>query len=35
VQDQIQALVRAGLAGQAVDAAKLADPSLPLGDLLT
>jgi len=35
VQDQIQALVRAGFAGQAVDAAKLADPSLPLGDLLT
>jgi NADPH-dependent 2,4-dienoyl-CoA reductase/sulfur reductase-like enzyme len=35
VQDQIQALVRAGFAGQAVDAGKLADPSLPLGDLLT
>jgi len=35
VQDQIQALVRAGFAGQAVDAGKLAEPSLPLGDLLT
>ena len=35
VQDQIQALVRAGFAGQAVDAAKLADSSLPLTDLLT
>jgi NADPH-dependent 2,4-dienoyl-CoA reductase/sulfur reductase-like enzyme len=34
VQDQIQALVRAGLAGQAVDASKLADPSVELGSLV-
>jgi 3-phenylpropionate/trans-cinnamate dioxygenase ferredoxin reductase component len=34
VQDHIQALVRAGFGGHRVDAAKLADPSLPLADLL-
>ncbi len=34
VQDQIQALVRAGYAGRAVDLTKLADPDVPLGDLL-
>jgi len=33
VQDQIQALVRAGYAGKAVDVARLADPAVPLGDL--
>ena len=33
VQDQIQALVRAGFAGTPVDAAKLADPAVPLSDL--
>src|SRR5256714_5585734 len=33
VQDQIQALVRAGYAGKTVDAARLADLSVPLGDL--
>jgi hypothetical protein len=35
VQDDIQALVRAGYAGKTVDPAKLADPGVPLGDLLT
>jgi 3-phenylpropionate/trans-cinnamate dioxygenase ferredoxin reductase subunit len=35
VQDQIQALVRAGYAGKAVDLVKLADPTVPLGDLPT
>jgi NADPH-dependent 2,4-dienoyl-CoA reductase/sulfur reductase-like enzyme len=35
VQDQIQALVRAGYAGRAVDLAKLADPTMPLGDLVS
>jgi 3-phenylpropionate/trans-cinnamate dioxygenase ferredoxin reductase component len=34
VQDQIQALVRAGYAGTSVDLAKLADPDVPLDDLL-
>jgi 3-phenylpropionate/trans-cinnamate dioxygenase ferredoxin reductase subunit len=34
VTDDIQALVRAGYAGRAVDPARLADPSVPLGDLL-
>lgn len=33
VQDDIQALVRAGFAGKPVDAARLADPTVPLGDL--
>jgi 3-phenylpropionate/trans-cinnamate dioxygenase ferredoxin reductase subunit len=33
VQDQIQALVRAGYAGKTVDPGRLADPSVPLGDL--
>ena len=33
VQDGIQALVRAGYAGKAVDAARLADPAVPLGEL--
>jgi 3-phenylpropionate/trans-cinnamate dioxygenase ferredoxin reductase component len=33
VQDQIQALVRAGYAGKAVDVARLTDPAVPLGDL--
>jgi 3-phenylpropionate/trans-cinnamate dioxygenase ferredoxin reductase component len=35
VQDDIQALVRAGHAGRAVDLAKLADPSITLTDLIT
>jgi NADPH-dependent 2,4-dienoyl-CoA reductase/sulfur reductase-like enzyme len=35
VQDDIQALVRAGYAGKPVDAAKLADPAVVLGDLVT
>jgi 3-phenylpropionate/trans-cinnamate dioxygenase ferredoxin reductase subunit len=34
VQDDIQALVRAGWAGIAVDLARLADPDVPLPDLL-
>jgi 3-phenylpropionate/trans-cinnamate dioxygenase ferredoxin reductase subunit len=33
VQDAIQALVRAGYAGKAVDPARLADPSVPLDEL--
>jgi 3-phenylpropionate/trans-cinnamate dioxygenase ferredoxin reductase component len=33
VQDDIQALVRAGYAGKAVDLDRLADPEVPLGDL--
>jgi hypothetical protein len=35
VQEQIQALVRAGYAGKSVDLAKLADPQVPLGDLVS
>jgi hypothetical protein len=35
VTDQIQALVRAGYAGRGVDVGELADPSVPLDDLLT
>jgi 3-phenylpropionate/trans-cinnamate dioxygenase ferredoxin reductase subunit len=34
VQDDIQALVRAGYGGRSVDLAKLADPAVPLGDLV-
>src|SRR6266545_4622397 len=34
VTDQIQALVRAGYAGRAVDLDRLADPAVPLGDLV-
>jgi 3-phenylpropionate/trans-cinnamate dioxygenase ferredoxin reductase subunit len=34
VQDDIQALVKAGFAGQAVDPSRLADDSVPLPDLL-
>jgi hypothetical protein len=34
VQDSIQALVKAGWAGSTVDLDRLADPSVPLGDLL-
>jgi 3-phenylpropionate/trans-cinnamate dioxygenase ferredoxin reductase component len=34
VQDGIQALVRAGWAGTSVDLARLADPEVPLSDLL-
>jgi 3-phenylpropionate/trans-cinnamate dioxygenase ferredoxin reductase subunit len=34
VVDDIQKLVRAGYAGRAVDLTRLADPSVPLGDLL-
>jgi 3-phenylpropionate/trans-cinnamate dioxygenase ferredoxin reductase subunit len=34
VQDQIQALVRAGYAGAAVDPARLADPGVPLDELV-
>ena len=35
VTDQIQALVRAGHGGRAVDLAKLSDPQVPLGDLVS
>jgi 3-phenylpropionate/trans-cinnamate dioxygenase ferredoxin reductase subunit len=35
VQDQIQALVRAGHAGTPVDPARLADPDVPLAELLS
>ncbi|SCG70371.1 NAD(P)/FAD-dependent oxidoreductase [Micromonospora inositola] len=35
VTDQIQALVRAGHGGRAVDLAKLSDPRVPLSDLLS
>jgi 3-phenylpropionate/trans-cinnamate dioxygenase ferredoxin reductase subunit len=35
VTDQIQALVRGGYAGRGVDVARLADPAVPLDDLLT
>jgi 3-phenylpropionate/trans-cinnamate dioxygenase ferredoxin reductase subunit len=35
VTDPIQELVRAGYAGKAVDPARLADPQVPLGDLLS
>jgi len=35
VQDDIQALVRAGHGGKPVDRARLADPSVPLPDLLS
>ena len=34
VRDDIQALVRAGYAGRAVDLARLADPPVPLADVL-
>jgi 3-phenylpropionate/trans-cinnamate dioxygenase ferredoxin reductase subunit len=34
VTDDIQALIRAGFAGQIVDLARLADPDVPLGSLL-
>jgi len=34
VTEEIQALVRAGQAGRAVDLGRLADPKIPLGDLL-
>ena len=34
VQESVQALVRAGFAGKPVDRAKLADPDVPLHDLL-
>ena len=35
VQDDIQKLVRAGYAGQAVDLERLADANVPLGDLVS
>jgi 3-phenylpropionate/trans-cinnamate dioxygenase ferredoxin reductase subunit len=35
VTDDIQALVRAGFAGRPVDLARLADPAVPLADLLS
>ena len=35
VQDDIQALVRAGWSGRAVDEKALADPAVPLADLLS
>jgi 3-phenylpropionate/trans-cinnamate dioxygenase ferredoxin reductase subunit len=35
VTDPIQALVRAGYAGKAVDLTRLADPQVPLGDLVS
>ena len=34
VTDPVQELIRAGLAGHTVDRARLADPDVPLGDLL-
>jgi 3-phenylpropionate/trans-cinnamate dioxygenase ferredoxin reductase component len=34
VTDEIQALIRAGYAGAAVDANRLADPAVPLGEVL-
>jgi 3-phenylpropionate/trans-cinnamate dioxygenase ferredoxin reductase subunit len=34
VQDDIQKLVRAGFSGQAVDLDRLADPAVPLGELV-
>jgi 3-phenylpropionate/trans-cinnamate dioxygenase ferredoxin reductase subunit len=34
VTDDIQALIRAGYAGTAVDAARLADPRVPLAEVL-
>jgi 3-phenylpropionate/trans-cinnamate dioxygenase ferredoxin reductase component len=34
VQDDIQTLVRAGFAGQSIDPSRLADPEVPLADLL-
>jgi 3-phenylpropionate/trans-cinnamate dioxygenase ferredoxin reductase component len=34
VTDDIQALVRAGYAGTPVDAARLADPGVPLAEVL-
>jgi 3-phenylpropionate/trans-cinnamate dioxygenase ferredoxin reductase component len=34
VTDQIQDLIRAGLKGTTVDASRLADPDVPLTDLL-
>jgi 3-phenylpropionate/trans-cinnamate dioxygenase ferredoxin reductase subunit len=34
VQDQIQALVRAGYGGRSVDLDRLADPSVPLDSLV-
>jgi 3-phenylpropionate/trans-cinnamate dioxygenase ferredoxin reductase subunit len=34
VQDDIQKLVRAGYAGSVVDLERLADPKVPLGELL-
>jgi 3-phenylpropionate/trans-cinnamate dioxygenase ferredoxin reductase component len=35
IADDIQGLVRAGYAGRVVDRARLADPQVPLGDLMT
>jgi 3-phenylpropionate/trans-cinnamate dioxygenase ferredoxin reductase subunit len=35
VTDDIQALVRAGYAGRAVDPQRLADPAVPLGEVLS
>jgi 3-phenylpropionate/trans-cinnamate dioxygenase ferredoxin reductase component len=35
VQDDIQALVRAGYSGKAVDLGRLADPQVPLGELVS
>jgi 3-phenylpropionate/trans-cinnamate dioxygenase ferredoxin reductase subunit len=35
VQDQLQALVRAGYAGTSVDLDRLADPNVPLTDLVS
>jgi 3-phenylpropionate/trans-cinnamate dioxygenase ferredoxin reductase subunit len=34
VTDDIQALIRAGYAGTAVDATRLADPRVPLAEVL-
>ncbi len=34
VQNEIQKLVRAGYAGTAVDADRVADPKVPLGELV-
>jgi 3-phenylpropionate/trans-cinnamate dioxygenase ferredoxin reductase subunit len=35
VTDDIQALVRAGYAGRAADPQRLADPAVPLGEVLS
>jgi 3-phenylpropionate/trans-cinnamate dioxygenase ferredoxin reductase subunit len=34
VQEDVQALVRAGYEGRSVDLGRLADPEVPLGDVV-